>query len=113
MADGNFWIAVMDRYGSSRKSGQVGVVRLAVLFASAAIVSAVILTPILAIDAPSARIASAPGDYDTIITGSIPGIRSAPASGQKRVYTIRKSVLQDTPEAICIIQSDGSSSGNC
>lgn len=108
MASGNFWVAVMDGYGGSRSSSGIGPVRLAMLFAGAAIVSAVILTPILAVDAPSARVAYSPGDFDTIITGSIPG-----AQAQKRTYTIRKSILQDAPDSICIIQSDGSSNGRC
>lgn len=111
MANGNFWVAVMDGYGGSRGSSGIGPMRLAMLFAGAAIVSAVILTPILAVDAPSARVAYSPGDFDTIITGSIPGAQ--PAQAQKRTYTIRKSILQDTPESICIIQSDGSSNGRC
>ena len=113
MASGNFWVAVMDGYGGSRGSRGIGPVRLAALFAGAAIVSAVILTPILAVDTPSARVAYSPGDFDTIITGSIPGAQPTQAQSQKRTYTIRKSILQDSPDSICIIQSDGSSNGRC
>lgn len=113
MANDNFWIAVMDGYGSSKSSGQIGAVRLATMFAGAAIISAMILTPILAVAPPSARVAYSPGDYDTITTGSIPSAQPLQGFPQKRVYTIRKSVLQDNPDSICIIQSDGSSSGTC
>lgn len=113
MASGNFWVAVMDGYGGSRGSRGIGPVRLAVLFAGAAIASAVILTPILAVNTPSARVAYAPGDFDTIITGSIPGTQGIQGPSEKRTYTIRKSILQDTPDSICIIQSDGSSNGRC
>ena len=80
--------------------------KAAVLFAAAGIMSALILTPILARDAPS-RMAYQPGDYDNIITGSIPGQNSG------RSYTIRKSVLQNSPDSICIIQPNGLKTGDC
>jgi hypothetical protein len=41
---------------------------------------------------------------DAIETGSI---RSSQA------YTVRKSVLQPTPQAVCIIYSDGKKNGEC
>ncbi len=67
--------------------------------------SDVILAPV--IERKSARLAGtvAPGAYDEIVTGSI-----STNSGPKR-YIVRRSVLQDTPGAVCIINSDGSTSG--
>ena len=86
--------------------GRSSAVKAAVLFAGAGIMSALILTPILARDAPT-RMAYRSGDYNNIITGSIPG-QNAGSS-----YTIRKSVLQNSPDSICIIQPNGLKTGDC
>ncbi|WP_187969300.1 hypothetical protein [Mesorhizobium sp. NIBR3] len=44
------------------------------------------------------------GGLDFMSTGSV---------GVDRSYTIRRSVLQATPESVCIIRSDGVQSGDC
>jgi hypothetical protein len=49
--------------------------------------------------------AIAPADFDTITTGSIPKSESG-----KR-YTIRRSVLQDTPGSVCVVQGYGVGAG--
>lgn len=113
MSDGDFWTTVTDTYGADAHTGQKGTLRVAMLFAGVAIASAVILAPILAVDTPSARVAAYPGAYDAITTGSIPQGGGIGARDQGRVFTVRRSVLQDMPEAVCIIQRDGSRSGDC
>jgi hypothetical protein len=70
---------------------RIGAVRAALLFGTAAIAVAAILTPIAADRTSSARIAWSPHQFDNITTGSIPK-----GSGS-RVYTVRKSILQDAP----------------
>jgi hypothetical protein len=105
MRDGDFWTTVMDPY-SEEKTSRFSALKVALLFAGAGVLSALILTPILTVDG-STRMAFAPDAYDNIITGSIPAQRPG------RAYTIRKSVLQDTPDSICIIQPNGLKTGDC
>lgn len=107
MTDGDFWMTVMDRDGVDSPTTRIGAVRVALLFGTAAVAVATILTPILADRSKSARIAWAPDRYDNITTGSIPQ-----RSGNT-VYTVRKSILQDSPGALCIIGSDGGKTGDC
>lgn len=82
-----------------------GALNVAILFGVAVVALTLIVTPF--IDRKSAEMAKtvAPGAYDDIKTGSIPQ-----TDGNKR-YIIRRSLLQETPGSVCIINSDGSSSG--
>ncbi len=106
MRDGDFWTTVADKYPEEGRSNRLSALKLAVLFAGVGVLSALILTPILAVG-PETRVAYAPDAYDNIITGSIPAQRSG------RTYTIRKSVLQDAPNSICIIHANGIKTGDC
>ncbi|TDH34864.1 hypothetical protein E2A64_14065 [Pseudohoeflea suaedae] len=106
MHDADFWTTVTDKSPETGRFGRSSAVKAAMLFAGVGIVSALILTPILAKDVAS-RLAFHPGAYDNIITGSISGQKSG------RSYTIRKSVLQDSPDSICIIQRNGFRTGDC
>lgn len=110
MRDGDFWTTVMDKNSSGVNPNGFSAMKIALLFAGAAIFSATILTPILAVD-NQARIAVAPGDFDQILTGSIPN--QFRTQGTNKVYTIRKSVLQDMPDSVCIIHTNGHKSGDC
>ncbi|HZG30329.1 MAG TPA: hypothetical protein VE079_17890 [Ensifer sp.] len=87
------------------KTPKSGALNVAVIFGVAAVALTLILAPF--VDRKSAHLAGtvAPGAYDDIVTGSI-----STNSGPKR-YIVRRSVLQDTPGAVCIINSDGSTSG--
>lgn len=109
MANGDFWMTVMDRSGDDDQPKRIGAVRVALLFGTAAIALATILTPIVAerSSTSTARVARSPDQYDNIATGSIP------QRSNTSVYTVRKSFLQDLPGALCIIRSDGSTSGDC
>lgn len=107
MTDGDFWMTVMDRDGVEQQPRRFGAVRVALLFGTAAIAVAVILTPIVADRSTSSRVAWAPDKYDNIVTGSIP------QRSQRTVYTVRKSILQESPGALCIIRSDGRKTGDC
>jgi len=107
MANDEFWTTVMDRDGQENQPKQLGAVRVALLFGTAAIALAAILPPILADRSPSARVAWAPEQFDNITTGSIP------ARSKTTSYTVRKSILQDNPGALCIIRSNGKKSGDC
>jgi alkyl hydroperoxide reductase subunit AhpF len=107
MASGDFWMTVMDRTGTEAQPKRIGAVRAALLFGTAAIALAAILTPIAADRTSSTRTAWSPDPFDKITTGSIP------TGSNSRVYTVRKSILQDAPGSLCIIRSDGSTSGDC
>lgn len=84
---------------------RISPVRVALLFGTAAIALALFATSYLAdqnrvLYADTAQ----PLGLDMTTTGSIP---------QARTYTIRKSVLQSSPDAVCIIQPNGARSGDC
>lgn len=105
MVDDDFWRTVQDKELATRQSRRTGMLNLSLLFGTAVIALTLILTPMLASKTDSRVLADAPIDYDTISTGSIP---SSPTA--KR-YTVRRSVLQEMPGAVCIIDGDGSKSG--
>ncbi|MDO9417911.1 hypothetical protein [Pararhizobium sp.] len=106
MADEDFWSAVQDKDMVTAQSRRTGVLNLALLFGTAMIALTLILTPMLSPKNEGSLIANAPVDYDAIQTGSIPDNTSP----SKR-YTVRRSVLQEMPGAVCIIDADGAQSG--
>ncbi|PRD40942.1 hypothetical protein C5748_24060 [Phyllobacterium phragmitis] len=92
-------------YPNSIAGARSGALRIALLFGSAAIALALILVPIL--NNRSNDVASQtlfPSGVDSISTGSI---------RNSRAYTVRKSVLQASPQTVCIIHSDGTKSDDC
>ena len=108
MADSDFWMTVMEREGTEKASKRFGAIRVALLFGTAAVAVATILTPILAQRSAPSSVAWLPDQYDNITTGSIPQ-----RSRHTTIYTVRKSILQDSPDAVCIIGSNGSKTGDC
>ena len=89
----------------------MGALRITLLFGSAAVAMALILTPIL--DESSKRAEQAafigpsyPAGIDMMSTGAI-GPRS---NGS---YTVRRSVLQPSPNSVCIIRENGMRTGDC
>ncbi|ESX68135.1 MULTISPECIES: hypothetical protein [unclassified Mesorhizobium] len=89
-----------DRLPGAANAG-MGILRIALLFGSAAVALALIATPYL--DSRT-RSQFARDGLDTMSTGSI---------GQRDSYTLRKSVLQPLPSSVCVIRADGRSSGDC
>ena len=82
----------------------MGLLRITLLFGSAAIALALLVAPML--DKSSyedVAVREGFAGVDTMSTGSV---------GQ-RTYTIRKSVLQSSPSAVCIIGQNGKRSGEC
>lgn len=77
---------------------------IALLFGTAAVALSLILTPMLSDKSKSNVLASAP-DLDTMTTGSIQRTEDG-----KR-YTIRRSVLQQEPGSVCIVQGYGADGG--
>lgn len=97
------WNSIRGERGNFLGIAGAGILRATLLFGSAAVALALILAPIA--DNQTRRITAADGGIDRMSTGSI----DRPQTG----YTIRRSVLQDSPGAICIIRNDGSRSGDC
>lgn len=107
MANSDFWMTATDRNGVERQPKRFGAIRVALLFGTAAIAVATILTPMVAERSTPSRVAWSPDQFDNITTGSIsPRLKST-------AYTVRKSILQDYPGAECIISSNGSPTGDC
>lgn len=88
-----------------RSLPRISPVRVALLFGTAAIAFALFATSYLA-DRDRALYADAaqPLGLDRMTTGSI-------SSG--KTYTIRRSVLQSSPDAVCIIEENGRRTGEC
>jgi hypothetical protein len=102
----NEWDVVRNDRGWPVGGTGMGILRIALLFGSAAIALALILAPIAESQTRSylARDGS-PFGIDEFTTGSIK------RGGNS--YTIHRSVLQSSPEAVCVIQSNGRRAGDC
>jgi hypothetical protein len=95
------------RYFISQTSA--GILRVTLLFGSAAVALTLILVPIADKHARDRMFASvqSPG-IDRMSTGSV-----APRGLGGESYTIRRSVLQSDPNSVCIIRDSGARSGSC
>ncbi|HEV7318189.1 MAG TPA: hypothetical protein VGO04_06190 [Ensifer sp.] len=105
MVDDDFWSTVQEKDLVTSQSRRTGVLNLSLLFGTAVIALTLILTPMLSSRTDKRIMANTPVDYDNISTGSIP------SSGTTKRYTVRRSVLQEMPGAVCIIDADGRKSG--
>jgi len=83
----------------------IGLLRPVLLFGSAAIALALMLVPMLE-DAAQDMADAAPQGLDLTSTGSIP-------SAVGGVYVVRRSVLQSSPDAVCVIRANGVRVGDC
>lgn len=90
-----------DWNGSQPGFAPGGAIRLALIFGSVAVALGLIIAP-LAEDRLTRKASTAGLDF--MSTGSV---------GADRSYTIRRSVLQSTPDAVCIIRANGARSGDC
>jgi len=94
--DEDIWKTVRVRQRTTYRSGALNI---ALLFGTAAIALSLIITPMLADHGDARRLAHVQEEFDRITTGSI-----TPAAPNSKHYTIRRSVLQETPGSVCIIQ---------
>ncbi|HEX2147767.1 MAG TPA: hypothetical protein VHG11_08975 [Pseudorhizobium sp.] len=97
--DEELWKTVRSRKPMARRSGRTGALNIALLFGTAAIALSLIVTPMVAEQRDTRDLAHVQEEFDRITTGSI----SSAERGAKH-YTIRRSVLQQTPGSVCIIQ---------
>lgn len=98
------WSTAAAERGADNSASGLGSLRIALLFGAGAIGFALLAAP-LAERSTRAMLAGSPG-LDRMSTGSVSG---SPAG----TYTIRRSVLQPTPNSVCIIRANGSRSGDC
>ncbi|MBX9465451.1 MAG: hypothetical protein KL840_21190 [Aquamicrobium sp.] len=101
------WEAPRAARGWSLGPAGMGALRVTLLFGSAAVALALILTPMLEDRTRKIAYSAYPAGVDMMPTGSI-GQRSNPGA-----YTIRRSVLQPSPNAVCIIRGNGMRTGDC
>ena len=105
MIDEDFWKTVQAKERQSPKSQKSGALNIALLFGTAVIAQTLILTPMMSKYGSQRRLASMPDNYDNITTGSI----KRSETGKR--YTVRRSVLQETPGSVCIVEGYGADSG--
>ena len=82
----------------------MGILRVTLLFGSAAVALALIAVPVLDKQTRSSSRDAVANGLDTMSTGSI---------GSRATYTLRRSVLQPLPSSICVIRANGKRSGDC
>ncbi len=95
------------RGGNLLNSAGMGILRITLLFGSAAIAITLFLVP-MAEEHTRVRVSQAgvPSGLDFMATGTV---------GQRQggSYVIRRSVLQDSPHSVCIIRPNGERNGDC
>ena len=85
----------------------MGALRVALLFGSAAVALALILTPVVENHTQRALYSPYPGGgLDIMATGTV-------GQRQGSGYVVRRSVLQSSPGSVCIIRQNGVKSGDC
>ena len=83
-----------------------GLLRITLLFGSAAIALALIIAPLADRGSQAVVDYSRGRSIDEMATGSI-------KKADPTTYTVRRSILQRSPDSACILRSDGSTSGDC
>ena len=99
------WHETPEREFVADRSSRIGTLNMALLFGTAAIALSLIVTPMLA-PGKAERMQASTMDYDNITTGSVPS-----HDGKTKRYTIRRSILQENPGDVCIIENDGTKIG--
>lgn len=99
------WQETPEREFVADRSNRMGTLNMALLFGTAAIALTLIVTPMLA-PGKADRMQASTMDYDNITTGSVPS-----QDGKTKRYTIRRSVLQENPGDVCIIEANGNRDG--
>ena len=80
---------------------------MALLFGMATVALTLVLTPILASKQDNRSLAMVEDEFDTLSTASIPG----GSREHGKSYSIRRSILQETPGSVCIVEGYGN--GGC
>lgn len=91
-------------FGEGAGRAGAGILRVTLLFGSAAIAVALLATPYLDRETRLAQTERG-RSLDMMSTGSV--------RGKAVQYTVGRSVLQATPQSVCIVHQDGRQSGDC
>lgn len=102
MQDDEDWDTL--RRPRSSQTPSISPVRVALLFGSAAIAFALMVMSYLGDSYGDEYAQNRAAELDAMITGSI---------GQRNTYVVRKSILQSSRDAVCIIRPNGSRTGEC
>lgn len=105
MDKNDFWTTVRNK-GETQEIAAAGALKAALVFAAVVVAVAVVVTPLLASREDRMQEANGRLGFDRITTGSVP-----PAS--ERTYTVRRSITQPMPDALCIIDANGNRRGAC
>jgi hypothetical protein len=98
------WDLIRPERSSPVVRARAGILRVALLFGFVAIALTLFATPFLA-DRTRPLLNQVRFDgLDYTATGSI---------SRNSSYTLRRSVLQDTPQSVCVINDNGLRSGQC
>jgi hypothetical protein len=98
------WESIAPIRTSRAADAGMGILRITLLFGSAAVALALIAAPLLDTGSRPQHARDGFAGIDTMSTGSI---------GRPGTYTIRRSVLQSSPDAVCVIRENGRRSGDC
>lgn len=97
------WDQIRSERASAFGVAGTGVLRVTLLFGSIAVALALFIAP-LAGNYTRSQFSNASG-FDMTSTGSV---------GQRNnSYTLRRSVLQPSPESVCVIRANGARRGDC
>jgi hypothetical protein len=111
------WDSIRPERNYRAVNAGMGILRITLLFGSAAVALTLIATPFLD---SRMRLQSDRADFvgglDRMSTGSIGSTRSIGSRGSighRDTYTLRRSVLQPLPSSVCVIRDNGKRSGDC
>lgn len=104
MNNDEFWSSVYSDASKERQRGGLSAVRVALLFGTAAAALALVVPPLADVATDEWTLLGAGPGIDYTTTASVP---------RSREYTIQRSVLQRSSDAVCIIDSRGRHSGDC
>lgn len=99
------WDQIRENRDSGAGETGFGILRLTLLFGSVAVAFALFLAPLMSRNDGFSFGGRLSGqNIDQMATGSI---------SNGNAYIVRKSVLQNSPNSICVIRADGRKSGDC
>ena len=106
MSEQQIWKKMREEARSDIPVKKTGALNAALLFGLAGLAFAMIVTPMVSGPKGDSLFADAAmPEFDNIVTGSVK------KSDGPRQYVIRRSILQDMPDTVCIIDDDGAQSG--
>lgn len=98
------WETIRPDRGFRSGEAGMGMLRITLLFGSAAVALALFAAPLLE-----------RGGHQEFARGTLPSGLDMTSTGSigRNVYTVRRSVLQPSPDSVCIIGANGQRSGDC